>query len=555
LRIPDSIKEVIGQRIAQLSDQCNRALSLASVLGREFRFDLLANIGGFNEDELFDALEAARAAGVVVDVPGVSGRFGFSHALVREALYERLSATRRVRLHLRAAEALERLSEPMNIPLAELAYHFTQAAPVGGAERAIEYAKRAAEQAASALAQNEAARFYALALDALPFGHTLTDVEDLRADLHARRGTALASIGSWPEAKAAFAAALEHVSPRRLEWRAELLLKLAMAHFWLLDIGELRSLVTEAMHLAERAVRPDLTAEALGWLGRADQADGNLGAAIEIDRKAFNLTRGVVNGPLVHAPLTLYLAGRLPDAVAMAERVLEDVQKAGESSAIVYALSHYGLALAGNGQYARAAATFDEAGNALDRVARIRSSPVRAPWRQDGGWTYSTLRARKRCSLKRAKLPPTPILFQHRRAPASICSCPMLSKTIRAGAERLRPEIQEAVANARGWHGWLFRLRLQQAYAELALARADGPAAVAFATAALGHNRASGRKKYEAAALTIRARAQYALGRTREAIQDTKSACAIARKVGDPALVVRTFAPLVAGDWRRRSPT
>jgi tetratricopeptide (TPR) repeat protein len=556
LRIPESIKEAIGQRVAQLSDQCNRALSLASVLGRGFRFDLLTKIGGFNEDELFDALEAGRAAGVVVDVPGVSGRFGFSHALVREALYERLSATRRVRLHLRAAEALERLSEPMNLPLADLASHFTQAAPVGGAEQAIEYAKRAAEQAASALAQNEAARFYALALDALPFSHTQTDVEDLRADLHARRGAALASIGNWPEAKAAFAAALEHVSPHRLELRAELLLKWRWrtSGFWTLESCA-RLLPRRWIWPSERAARRDLTAEALGWLGRADQADGNVGAAIEIDRKAFKLTLGVVNGPLVHAPLTLYLAGRLPDAVAMAERVLEDVQKAGESSAIVYALSHYGLALAGNGQYARAAATFDEAGNALDRVARIRSSPVRAPWRQDGGWTYSTLRARKRCSLKRAKLPPTPILFQHRRAPASICSCPMLSKTIRAGAERLRPEIQEAVANARGWHGWLFRLRLQQAYAELALARADGPAAVAFATAALGHNRASGRKKYEAAALTIRARAQYALGRTREAIQDTKSACAIARKVGDPALVVRTFAPLVAGDWRRRSPT
>ena len=62
--------------------------------------------------------------------------------------------------------------------------------------------------------------------------------------------------------------------------------------------------------------------------------------------------------------------------------------------------------------------------------------------------------------------------------------------------------------------------------------------------------RASGRKKYEAAALTTRARAQYALGRTREAIQDAKSACVIARKVGDPALAVRTFAPLlpVIGD-------
>src|SRR5437763_2624613 len=140
----------------------------------------------------------------------------------------------------------------MNIPLADLAYHFKQAAAVGGAERAIEYSKRAAEQAASALAQNEAARFYALALDALAFSQTLTDVEDLRADLHARRGAALASIGNWPEEKAAFAAALEHVSINRPEVRAELLIKLAMAQFWLLDIGGLRSLDTESLYLAER---------------------------------------------------------------------------------------------------------------------------------------------------------------------------------------------------------------------------------------------------------------------------------------------------------------
>src|SRR3954470_10339657 len=89
----------------------------------------------------------------------------------------------------------------------------------------------------------------------------------------------------------------------------------------------------------------------------------------------------------------------------------------------------------------------------------------------------------------------------------------MLGKTIRAGPSGFDPRSKkQSVANARGWHGWLFRLRLQQAYAKLALARAYWPAAVAFATAALGHSRASGRRKYEASALTTRARAQYALG-------------------------------------------
>jgi tetratricopeptide (TPR) repeat protein len=229
----------------------------------------------------------------------------------------------------------------------------------------------------------------------------------------------------------------------------------------------------------------------------------------------------------------------------MAERVLADVQKAGESSAIVYALSHYGLALAGNGQYARAAATFDEARKCARSCGAhpllARASAMAAGWRLDvfdfAG--AEALQSEARQIAADAQFVPT-------QASAGIDLLMTYARQDDPGrAERLRPEIQEAVANARGWHGWLFQLRLQQAYAEIALARADWPAAVAFATAALGHSRASGRRKYEAAALTTRARAQYALGRTREAIQDAKSACAIARKVGDPALAVRTFAPLL----------
>jgi predicted ATPase len=101
--VPESVKEVINQRVVRLNDQCNRALSLASVLGREFRLDVLARAGTFNEDELLDALEAAQAAGLIVEEHGVQGRFSFSHALIREVLYEKLSETRRIRLHSRIA--------------------------------------------------------------------------------------------------------------------------------------------------------------------------------------------------------------------------------------------------------------------------------------------------------------------------------------------------------------------------------------------------------------------------------------------------------------------
>jgi tetratricopeptide (TPR) repeat protein len=387
LKIPDSVKEVISQRVARLSEQCKRALSLAAVLGRDFRFEVLTQVGRFNQDELLDVLEAARAAGVIVEVPDVPGRFSFSHALVRKTLYEKLSRARRIRLHLQIAEVLERLSCSCPIPLADLAYHFVQAASESGPERAIDYATRAAQEAAATLAHEEAARFYEMALEALGVSSHATGTDDIRADLHAKRGEALASVGNWPEAKAAFATAVHHLGTDRVERRVELLLKLAMANFWVLDIAALRPLVTEALRLAEGVGRQDLAGEALGWLGRAEQADGNLNAAIEIDCKAFARTGAVASGALVHAPLTLYLAGKFPDALKLATTVLADARKSGESSAIIYALSHHGLALAGSGLYAEAAATFGEArefaksSGAYPLLARARA--MAAGWRLD----------------------------------------------------------------------------------------------------------------------------------------------------------------------------
>ena len=41
VRIPEGVREVIGRRLKRLSERCNEALTIASVLGREFRFEQL----------------------------------------------------------------------------------------------------------------------------------------------------------------------------------------------------------------------------------------------------------------------------------------------------------------------------------------------------------------------------------------------------------------------------------------------------------------------------------------------------------------------------------
>ena len=67
LPIPQSIRDVIARRLTHLSEECNRVLGLASVLGREFALDALARMAGVSEDELLETLDEAIAARVVSD--------------------------------------------------------------------------------------------------------------------------------------------------------------------------------------------------------------------------------------------------------------------------------------------------------------------------------------------------------------------------------------------------------------------------------------------------------------------------------------------------------
>ena len=81
--------------------------------------------GSDDGDRLLAALEEAETARLIAAVPDALGQYSFSHALIREALYEALPASRRMRLHRRAGEALEALAGADVEPrLEQLAHHF-----------------------------------------------------------------------------------------------------------------------------------------------------------------------------------------------------------------------------------------------------------------------------------------------------------------------------------------------------------------------------------------------------------------------------------------------
>jgi len=163
--IPAGVREVIGKRLNRLSVSGGRLLSIAACIGRSFDLDLLAQLeADKSEDEVLRALEEALAVHLIEPVPQTQ-QFRFSHALIRESVYDEMLGLRRARLHLRIGEILERrhgADDPTVLP--QLAYHFSEAGPGNAAVKALAYAKQAAAHAGQLLAFEEAVRLCQLAL-------------------------------------------------------------------------------------------------------------------------------------------------------------------------------------------------------------------------------------------------------------------------------------------------------------------------------------------------------------------------------------------------------
>jgi DNA-binding CsgD family transcriptional regulator len=202
LPTPQSVREVVSQRLLRLGPTTVELLELAAVAGREFELDLLRRAAALDAAASGEAIEEAVRSGLIEELPGARLAYRFTHELVRRALHDRVSALRRAELHLRVAEALE-AAPGRRSRVADLAHHFASAAPLGGHERAVEYSLLAADAASAALAHEEAAARLRAALE---LG---IDDERRRAEVQLALGEACYRGGASGGALAAFRAAAE----------------------------------------------------------------------------------------------------------------------------------------------------------------------------------------------------------------------------------------------------------------------------------------------------------------------------------------------------------
>ena len=111
-RIVGSSAEVSGlvrSLLRGLDDDAAAVLAAASVLGEAFDLALVAAVRP-PAGEVPSALAAAEQRGLVTPLPGRSGSWRFTHALVRDGIYADIPEEKRIWLHQRAAAALEPLA-------------------------------------------------------------------------------------------------------------------------------------------------------------------------------------------------------------------------------------------------------------------------------------------------------------------------------------------------------------------------------------------------------------------------------------------------------------
>ncbi len=166
--LPESVRQTLGRRLERLSPGAHRLLQAASGFDGLFDFAVAARVAGLEEAEALDALDEAIEARLARPV-GAGEAHDFMHALIRQALYDQLTAARRTRLHRQIAEAIEQIhGGRLEEYAAALVYQYRRSASVAGAERGVEHAIRAADRAEALYAREDAAVFLRGALELMP---------------------------------------------------------------------------------------------------------------------------------------------------------------------------------------------------------------------------------------------------------------------------------------------------------------------------------------------------------------------------------------------------
>ncbi len=218
--VPPSLREIVWSRVRTLGQDASTVLAAASLLGAEFSEDVLIDTLDLPEATVLEALDAAVAAGILINLRSVRRSMRFVHALVANAMYSEIGPSSRARMHERIVRVLAREDKPLHPDVVlQLARHCALA---GLPDETLHWSISAGDYAFDHLAPIEAARHYRVALDAAEAMH---QPDAQRADLLVRLGHAQYRAGD-PSAQATL---VQGANLARVSGQNESLIRAALA--------------------------------------------------------------------------------------------------------------------------------------------------------------------------------------------------------------------------------------------------------------------------------------------------------------------------------------
>jgi len=357
LHIPETLQDSLTARIDQLGP-VKEIAQLASILGREFAYDLLLKVSPLNEERLRRALADAVTEELFYQrgtPPDAS--YLFKHALIRDAAYQSMLRRTREQHHRRVAQTLtERMSGVAEAQPEVVAHHWDEA---GEAERAGEWWSRAGDKALTTAAASEAERCYergVRAIRELPEsqGNTARELElqiGLGAAMNASRGYGSPDVGRVWERVHELASAIDS-RPHLAVASAGLSAHLTVHG----QIAEGIAFADRAIEIAEEVGDEDLLLHAMTPAMIAHIYAGRPLEVVGLGERALPLLRFEAAGRNIlqfgidqESAVLSYLAvanvllGHLDEALRQAEKAIEQARRSGHANSLCLVLIFGGV--------------------------------------------------------------------------------------------------------------------------------------------------------------------------------------------------------------------
>lgn len=385
--VPWDVAQSVRQRVAALSDDVKEVLGVAAVVGRVVPYALLSAACNLPAAAVAMALHAACGARLLEEVG--ADAYQFAHDVIREVIEADLGTARRLLLHGRIGQALERAG-PAGADVEALAYHYGRSAEQ---DKAVLYLEQAGDHARDQYAHAAAVGYYGEAVRRLDGQGRALDAARVREKL----GGVLLTAGQYDQALEVLEPAAEsYQTAGDLDSQGQALMSIAYTHT---ARGTPEEPVERMQHmlalLEERGAWRGVTAMCLALANLFYHPAGRFGEHLAVTERAVSYAQRLGDDRLLavarkERASALFKASRWEEALPAHLEAARLAEAAGALPSACFCLQtaagiycHRGEIDRQRANSDRAVATAERLGDPLVLVMMLAVRGVLAFWRGD----------------------------------------------------------------------------------------------------------------------------------------------------------------------------